>query len=71
MQSTNYNEYPVSINKESAIPNEDGSFTIHLGHRPMEHNWISTAGYDEAIIFCRWLLAEGTPEQPTVKLMEF
>lgn len=71
MQSTHYKEYPVSINKESAKANEDGSFTIHLSHRQMDHNWISTAGYDEAIIFCRWLLAEEAPEQPTVTLHEF
>jgi len=58
MQSTNFKEYPVSLNKESATPNDDGSFTLYLSHRPMEHNWISTAGYDEAIMFCRWLLAE-------------
>jgi hypothetical protein len=31
-------------------------------------NWISTAAYKEAIIFCRWLLAEEMPEQPTVEL---
>ena len=52
--------------------NEDGSYTIYLSHREMkEQNWISTAGYKEAIIFCRWLLAESTPEQPTVELLEF
>ena len=34
-------------------------------------NWISTAVYEEAIIFCRWLLAEELPEQPTVELCTF
>ena len=71
MQSTNFNEYPVCINKESAVSNDDGTFTIHVSHRPMDHNWISTAGYDEAIMFCRWLLSEELPEQPTVTLHEF
>jgi hypothetical protein len=32
------------------------------------NNWISTSAYKEAIIFCRWLLAEEMPEQPTVEL---
>jgi hypothetical protein len=68
MQSTNYHEYPVCINKKSAIVNDDGTYTIHVSHKPMDHNWISTAGYNEAIIFCRWLLSEEMPEQPTVSL---
>jgi len=71
MQSTNYQEYPVCLNKKTAVVNDDGSYTIHVSHRAMDHNWISTAGYDEAIMFCRWLLAEELPEQPTVTLHEF
>jgi len=71
MQSTDYKHYNVCINKGTAEANEDGSYTIYLSHRKMaEKNWISTAGYDEAIIFCRWLLAEQMPEQPTVELCE-
>ncbi len=33
-------------------------------------NWISTSAYKEAIVFCRWLLAEKMPEQPTVELLD-
>jgi len=33
-------------------------------------NWISTAAYKEVFIFCRWLLAEELPEQPTVESCE-
>lgn len=69
MQSMDYKNYKVGINKGNTVANEDGSYTVYLGHRPMETpNWISTAGYKEAIIFCRWLLAEEMPEQPTVEL---
>lgn len=72
MQSMDYKNYKVCINKGNARPNEDGSFTVYLSHEPMvAENWISTAGYKEAIIFCRWLLAEEMPEQPTVELCEF
>jgi len=68
MQSTDYKHYKVCINKEKAVPNADGSYTIYLSHTPMDvENWISTAAYEEAIIFCRWLLAEEMPEQPTVE----
>jgi hypothetical protein len=69
MQSTDYKNYKVCINKGNAVPDEDGSFTIYLSHKPMDvDNWISTAAYKEAIIFCRWLLAEEMPEQPTTEV---
>ncbi len=71
MQSTDYKNYKVCINKGTAKANDDGSYTVYLSHQPMEvDNWISTAAYNEAIIFCRWLLAEEMPEQPTVELGE-
>lgn len=71
MQSTDYKNHKVCINKGNAVPSVDGSFTVYMSHRPMEvDNWISTAAYKEAIIFCRWLLAEEMPEQPTVELLE-
>ncbi|MDE0270479.1 MAG: hypothetical protein OXP11_04665, partial [Gammaproteobacteria bacterium] len=69
MQSTNFRDYPVCINKETAVPEPDGSYVVHVSHRPAEHNWISTAGYDEAIIFIRWLLADEMPETPTAELL--
>jgi len=69
MQSMDYKNHKVCINNGNAIPNEDGSYFIYLSHEPMKvDNWISTAGYKEAIIFCRWLLAEEEPEQPSVEL---
>lgn len=72
MQSMDFKNYKVGINSGSATPNKDGSYTVYLSHRNMDvDNWISTAGYKEAIIFCRWLLAEEMPEQPTVELREF
>jgi hypothetical protein len=72
MQSMDYANYPVAINKGNALANDDGTYTIYLSHRKMDlDNWISTAGYNEAIIFCRWLLAESLPDQPTVELCSF
>ncbi len=71
MQSMDYRNYKVCINKGNAIPNDDGSYTVYLSHKPMDvDNWISTAAYKEAIIFCRWLLSEELPEQPSVELCE-
>ncbi|MEM7549914.1 MAG: DUF1214 domain-containing protein [Bacteroidota bacterium] len=72
MQSMDYKNYKVGINSGTSEPDEDGSYTVYLSHKPMDKsNWISTAAYKEAIIFCRWLLAEELPEQPTVELCEF
>jgi hypothetical protein len=71
MQSMDYRNYTVCINKGTAKPNSDGSYTVYLSHSPMDvKNWISTAAYKEAILFCRWLLAEEMPDQPTVELGE-
>jgi hypothetical protein len=69
MQSMDYKNYKTVINKGTAKANDDGSFTIYLSHKPMgKENWISTAGYKEAIMFCRWLLAEEMPQQPKVEV---
>ena len=72
MQSMDFRNYKVGINKGTAKSNNDGSYTVYLSHRPMDvDNWISTAAYREAIIFCRWLLAEKMPEQPVLEVCEF
>ena len=69
MQSMDFKNYKVGINKGSAKANDDGSYTVYLSHQHMEvDNWISTANYKEAIIFVRWLLAEEMPEQPTAEI---
>jgi hypothetical protein len=69
MQSMDFKNHKVGINKGTAKANEDGSFTVYLSHKPMDvDNWISTANYKEAIIFVRWLLAEEMPEQPTAEV---
>ena len=71
MQSMDYKNYKVCINKGNAKPDADGSYTVYLSHQPMDvDNWISTAAYKEGIIFCRWLLADELPEQPTVEIRE-
>jgi len=68
MQSMDFRNYKVCINKSQAKANDDGSYTVYLSHRPMEvDNWISTGAYKEAVIFCRWLLAESLPDRPTIE----
>jgi hypothetical protein len=70
MQSMDFKHYNVGVNKGSALANEDGTYTIYVSHKKMDvANWISTAGYEEAIVFCRWLLAEEMPEQPRCQVL--
>ena len=69
MQSTNYRDYPVCLNNGTSEPESDGSYAIYLSHRPMEKNWISTAGYNEGIVFTRWLLAEEMPNKPQIEVL--
>ena len=71
MQSTNYRDFPVCINSGTAVAEADGSFVVHLSHRPAERNWISTAGYREGILFTRWLLAEEMPDTPQVEVLDW
>lgn len=71
MQSTNYAEYPVSLNRETTIPSKDGSYDVYLSHREVSKNWISTAGYREGVIFCRWLLSEDLPERPEIEVLDW
>ena len=72
MQSMDFKNYPVCLNKGKARPNADGSYTIYLSHRDMDvDNLVSTAGYKEAVMFFRWLLVDEMPQQPTVKLCKF
>lgn len=71
MQPTNYADYPVCINKQTALPEADGSDVIQLSHRPADRNGISTAGYNEGVIIIRWQLAEAMPETPTLELVKW
>ena len=68
MQSTNSADYPVCLNKRTIVPEADGSYVVCLSSRPTSKNWISTAGYREGVIFCRWLLSEAMPETPKAEL---
>ncbi len=71
MQSTNHADFPVCINKQTAVPEPDGSYVVYLSHKEAPGNWISTASYREGTLFARWLLAEALPETPEVELGEW
>ncbi len=69
MQSFDYRYNCVSINGSQTRLNQDGSFTVIVSAQdPGTPNWVGTAGHDEGIVFCRWLLAEEKPEKPACRL---
>ncbi len=68
MQSTNYLDYPVCLNSQTTVPEADGSYLVTLSARPADKNWISTAGYREGVLACRWLLSEAMPDTPEISL---
>jgi len=69
LQSFDARYYQVSRNSKQVSLNPDGSWTIYVGmHDPGLGNWVSTAGYDEGLVFCRWLLAETSPARPSSRV---
>ncbi len=59
----------TSVNGGSAVPNADGTVTVVVSRRQLEHpNAISTAGNARGTVAFRWFLAETVPEKPVVEL---
>ncbi len=70
MQSLDYRYHRVSLNHAQTQLEPDGSFRLVVAHRdPGMPNWISTAGHREGVVFCRWLQADATPDQPTTRVV--
>jgi hypothetical protein len=60
----------TSVNLGSAVPNADGSVTVVIAQRALDHpNAISTIGHTEGVIAFRWFLAAAIPARPVVELV--
>ena len=60
MQTFDYEERSVSLNREQTVLDEDGNFEIILAHRdPGRPNWLDTEGRPYGIMFWRFQLPEG------------
>jgi hypothetical protein len=71
LQSFDSRYHQVSRNSNQVAPNPDGTWTIYVSkHDPGLANWVGTAGHDEGIVFCRWLLAEEMPTKPTCRVVK-
>ena len=60
LQTLNYEERSISLNREQTVLQEDGSFEMILAHRdPGRPNWLDTEGRPYGIVFWRFQLPEG------------
>jgi len=60
LQTLNYDERQVSLNRAQTVLGEDGSFEMVLAHRdPGRPNWLDTEGRPYGIVFWRFQLPEG------------
>ena len=60
LQTLNYEERTISLNRAQTALNEDGSFEMIVAHRePGRPNWLDTEGRPYGIMFWRFQLPEG------------
>ena len=60
LQTLDYEERSVSLNREQTVLDEDGNFEMILAHRdPGRPNWLDTEGRPYGIMFWRFQLTEG------------
>jgi hypothetical protein len=74
MQTYDYANRQVSLNRRQTTLEADGSFRIVLAHQdPGVPNWIDTEGRPFGLVFWRFMLPEGeiaTPETSLVPVAE-
>jgi len=72
MESLDYRYFNISINKASAVYEEDGSVKIIVSHaNPGHPNWIEICGHKEGTMCWRWYrLSDGSrPVEPACRLV--
>lgn len=72
MQTLDYANRPVALNRKQTKLASDGSFRIVVAHRnPGCENWLDTEGRAFGLVFWRFFLAEGVVETPQAKVVPF
>ena len=70
MESLDFRYHRISINKETATVNEDGSVVILISPSPLNAaNVLTTAGHSEGTLCFRWV-GTNDPIHPTVKVVD-
>ncbi len=71
LQSYDYNNRRVSLNRAQTKLEPDGSFAMVIAHRdPGVPNWIDTEGRPSGIVYWRFLLPESEIETPQCRVVE-
>lgn len=73
LESLDYTKGQISVNKDQAILNDDGSLTIVVSdQRPKAGNWLQTLGHGSGTMMSRWINTSKvvTPRTQLVRLDE-
>ncbi len=68
MESLDYRYHRISVNRDTAVTEPDGSVRIVVSHREpagMPGNWLTTAGHSEGAMLLRYVEAEDYPPVDT------
>jgi hypothetical protein len=72
MQTYDYANRRVSLNRRQTRTDPDGSFRVVIAHRdPGLPNWLDTEGRPFGLVFWRFMLPEGEIETPRAELVPF
>jgi hypothetical protein len=72
LQTFDYANRRVSLNRAQTQAGADGRFTMVLAHRdPGVPNWLDTEGRPFGLVFWRFLLPEGEIETPAAEVVPF
>jgi hypothetical protein len=72
MQTLDYTNRRVSLNRKQTVSEKDGSFRMVIAHRdPGLPNWLDTEGRGFVMAFWRFMLPEGDVETPAAEVVPF
>lgn len=72
IQSYDFNNRSVSLNRKQTQLEADGSFKMIIAHSdPGLPNWLDTEGRPFGIVYWRFLLPEGEIETPQIEVVDF
>jgi hypothetical protein len=72
IQSFDYRNRNISLNRKQTVLESDGSFRMILAHEdPGVPNWLDTEGRPGGVMFWRFMLPEGEIETPKAQVVKF
>jgi hypothetical protein len=71
IQSYDYNNRRISLNRKQTRLEADGSYRIVIAHEdPGVPNWIDTEGRPFGMVYWRFLMPEGDVETPAAEVVD-